>query len=79
VNNDKYKVTADRKKFDFVYLNRPTEKITVDFTIVEPNGRQYKFTDQPLESLPIDASSGYRVINKKYFKILKQSDYLSKN
>jgi len=79
VNEDKYKVAAAGKKFDFVYLNRPSEKILVDFTITESNGRSFKFTDQPLESLPLDASLGYRVINKKYYKILKQARDISKN
>jgi hypothetical protein len=78
VNDDRYKVAADRKKYDFVYLNRPSEKILVDFTIME-NGRLYKFTDQPLESLPFNASLGYRVINKKYYKILKQAQDITKN
>jgi OmpA family len=78
VNDDRYKVAADRKKYDFVYLNRPSEKILVDFTIME-NGRLYKFADQPLESLPFNASLGYRVINKKYYKILKQAQDITKN
>ena len=79
VNDDKYKVAASRKKFDFVYLNRPSEKILVDFTITESNGRFYKFTDQPLESLPFNPSSGYRVVNKKFYKMLKQSGDITKN
>jgi len=79
VNDDKYKVAANGKKFDFVYLNRPTEKILVDFTITESNGQSYKFTDQAIESLPFDPSKGYRVINKKYYKILKQSRDVTKN
>lgn len=79
VNEDRYKVAADRKKFDFVYLNRPSEKILVDFTIIESNGRSYKFTDQPLESLPFNTSLGYRVINKKFYKLLKQAQDITKN
>jgi len=79
VNDDRYKVAADRKKYDFVYLNRPSEKILVDFTVTESNGLSYKFTDQPLESLPFNPSLGYRVINKKFYKILKQSQDLTKN
>jgi len=78
VNDDKYKVAADRKKYDFVYLNRPSEKILVDFTIIE-NGLSYKFTDQPIESLPFNASLGYRVINKKFYKMLKQARDITKN
>jgi hypothetical protein len=79
VNDDRYKVAADRKKYDFVYLNRPSEKILVDFTVTESNGLSYKFTDQPLESLPFNPTLGYRVINKKFYKILKQTQDITKN
>jgi len=79
VNDDKYKVASVRKKYDFVYLNRPSEKILVDFTILESNGLLYKFTDQPLESLPFNTSLGYRVINKKFYKMLKQAHDITKN
>lgn len=79
VNDDKYKVASVRKKYDFVYLNRPSEKILVDFTILESNGLLYKFTDQPLESLPFNTSLGYRVINKKFYKMLKQAQDITKN
>jgi hypothetical protein len=79
VNDDKYKVAGEKKKFDFVYLNRPTEKVTIDFTITESKGMSYKFTDQPLESLPLDPITGYRVINKKYFKQLKLSRDITSN
>jgi hypothetical protein len=78
VNDDKYKVAGEKKKFDFVYLNRPKEKVSIDFTIADSKG-SYKFTDQSLESLPLDPVTGYRVINKKYFKQLKLSRDITKN
>lgn len=79
VNNDKYKVTATKRKFDFFYLKRPEENISIDFTIMESRGRVQKFKDIPLAALNFDSKKGYHLIDKKYYKVLKESQSISKN
>jgi OmpA family len=74
VNKDKYRVAPEKKQYEFVYLNRKTEKIKVDFTIVVPGGRVVEYRDQPIESIPYDESKGYRVINKQFLKELSSKE-----
>jgi hypothetical protein len=78
VNKDRYKTAPLKNKYDFVYLNRQTEKILVDFSVMDAKGRVTQFKDQPIERLPYDANSGYHVIDKKFIKALKQNLTLAK-
>ncbi len=71
VNKDKYKVYPDKRKCEVVYLNRKTETILVDFSIIGPKGRVTQYKNQPIESLPFDAANGYRVVDKDFIKALK--------
>ncbi|HET6769616.1 MAG TPA: OmpA family protein [Chitinophagaceae bacterium] len=73
VNNDRYKIAPEKKKYDFVYLNRQTETILIDFSTIDSRGRIIQYKDQPIGSLPYDEATGYRVINKKFIKTLKQT------
>jgi hypothetical protein len=73
VNNDKYRITPDKNKYEFVYLNRSIETILVDFTIIDGRGRTTQFTNQPIKSLPYDKVKGFHVIDRKFIKELKQA------
>jgi len=73
VNNDRYKIAPEKKKYEFLYLNRKTETILIDFSTIDAKGRIKQYKDQPIESLPYDETTGYRVIDKKFIKTLKQS------
>ena len=74
VNGDRYRVAEEKNKFAFIYLNRKTETILVDFSIMESKNRITQYKNQPLESFPIDAKTGYRVIDRKFLKALKEKD-----
>ncbi|MEP7377379.1 MAG: OmpA family protein [Chitinophagaceae bacterium] len=73
VNGDKYRIAPENNKYEFVYLNRQTEDIMVDFTIYDSKGRVSQYKNQPLGYFPVDESTGYRVIDKKFLKALKQT------
>jgi hypothetical protein len=72
VNGDKYRIAPEKNKYEFIYLSRKTENILVDFTIYDSRGRVTQYNNQPLESLPYVENKGYRVIDKKFLKELKQ-------
>src|SRR5688572_1475686 len=74
VNNDRYKTAPAKKKYEFVYLNRNTETILIDFSTIDARGRIKQYKDQPVESLPYDEATGYRVIDKRFIKVLKQTN-----
>ena len=78
VNTDKYKIAPENNKYDFIYLNRNTENILVDFTIYDSKGRVTQYKNQPIEYFPLDESTGYRVIDKKFLKALKQTGVLAR-
>ena len=77
VNNDKYKIAPIKNKYDFIYLNRKTENILVDFSVIE-RGKITHYNNQPIRSLPYDTNKGYHVIDKKFLKTLKQPDGLAR-
>jgi hypothetical protein len=72
VNGDKYRVYPENNRCEVVYLNRKAEKILVDFSIMDRKGNYTLYKDQPLESIPMDESNGYRIIDKEYIKVLKE-------
>lgn len=72
VNGDKYRVYPEKDKCEVVYLNRKAENILVDFSTMDRRGRYTLYKDQPLESLPLDENSGYRVVDKDFIKALKE-------
>ncbi|MBL7749599.1 MAG: OmpA family protein [Chitinophagaceae bacterium] len=71
VNKDKYRVYADKNRYEFMYLNRSEENIVVDFAVLGPKGKLTQYKNQPLASLPFDAGTGYYIIDKKFLKALK--------
>ena len=72
VNADKYRISPEENRYEFTYLNRQTENILVDFSIIGARGKVTEYKNQPLESFPVDENTGYRVIDKKFLKALKQ-------
>lgn len=48
VNTEKYKIAPENNKYDFIYLNRNTENIVVDFTIYDIKGRVLDKKTAPL-------------------------------
>jgi len=79
VNGDKYKIAPVKNKYEFIYLNRKTENISVDFSVMESRGRITQYKNQPLGSLPYDVSKGYHVIDKKFIKALKETTVIARN
>lgn len=77
VNGDKYRAYPEKDKCEFLYLNRKTESVLVDFSIIGSRGRVTEYKNQPIESLPYDALNGYRVIDKEFIKVLKQKAKIS--
>ena len=78
VNGDKYRIAPENNKYEFIYLNRQAENILVDFMIYDSKGRVSQYKNQPLEYFPVDESTGYRVIDKKFLKALKQTGALAR-
>ncbi|HEY6504532.1 MAG TPA: OmpA family protein [Chitinophagaceae bacterium] len=78
VNKDKYRIAPERNKYEFVYLNRKTETILVDFSIEGPRGRVTEYANLPLESLLYDKEKEYYVIDKKFLKELKEKTAIAK-
>ena len=74
VNGVRYRVAEDKNKFAFIYLNHKKDSILVDFTIMESRKRMTQYKNQPLESLPFDTITGYRIIDKKFLKTLKEKE-----
>ena len=72
MNREAYRVVPDGQQYNFLYLRRKNQKITVDFTVIGAWGKVYSFRNQPLNSLPYDESTGRLVINRKFVKELKQ-------
>ncbi|MEO7923106.1 MAG: OmpA family protein [Chitinophagaceae bacterium] len=73
VNKDKYRMyTFEKKECEILYLNRPTENILVDFTVIDRKGRLTQFKNQSLVSFSVDPVSGYRIIDKDHLKRLKE-------
>jgi hypothetical protein len=72
VNGDRYRVAEEKNRFSFIYLNRKTETILVDFSIMESKNRITQYKNLPLDSFPYDEKTGYRVIDRKFLKTLKE-------
>ena len=79
VNKDVYRVIPEKNEYSFLYLNRETENITVDFAVAGPKGRAIIYKAQPIESIPFDNSKGCRVIDMKFIKYLQQMSKFSKS
>lgn len=77
VNDDRYRVYAEKNKYEFLYLNRSTEKILVDFSIIGPKGRITQYKNQSIETLPFDTNTGYYIIDKKFLKTQKLAGAIS--
>ena len=56
---------------EFTYLNRKAEKIFVDLIVIGRKNKVEIFRNQPLESIPFNAMSGQRIIDKEFIKQLR--------
>lgn len=72
VNNDRYFTRLEDDNTEIKYLHRKNEKITVDFMVDGPGKKLMTFSNQPIESIPVDAVTGQRIISKNYIKQLKE-------
>jgi hypothetical protein len=79
VSGDKYWVASNKNTYDFTYLNRNAEKISVDFSVIDKKGRVITIKDHPLDSLPFDAVNHRWVVDKEYLKrlVFKQSNTMA--
>ncbi len=72
VNGDRYRVIGDGNKYDFVYLKEKKDSILLDFTVEESRKRVTVYRNQPLASIPYDATKGCYVIDKTFIRQLKE-------
>jgi len=79
VNKDGYRAVPEKNEYSFLYLNRETENITVDFAVAGPKGKAIIYKAQPIESIPFDGNKGCWVIDKKFIKYLQQMSKFSKS
>jgi hypothetical protein len=78
VNKDKYRVAPEKNKYAFIYLNRPAEKILVDFSVVDSKGNLLQFKNQPLSSLNFDAVKRCYIVDRELVKMLKKQQSTAK-
>ena len=78
VNKDKYRVVPDKNEYNFIYLNRPSENILVDFSVVDSKGRLVQFKNQPLSTFHFDAVRGRYVVDRELVKMLKKQQSTAK-
>ena len=72
-NRDRYRVLSDSNVYEFTYLNRRNEKVSVDFIVAESKRKVTRITNQALATLPYDEARGCYVIDKTFLKTLKQT------
>jgi hypothetical protein len=72
VNKDKYRVAPEKSNYSFIYLNRPSETILVDFSLIDSKGNFVQFKDQPLTSLNYDAVRRRYVVDRQLVRMLKK-------
>jgi hypothetical protein len=70
VNRDRYRAFPDKNKFDFIYLNRQNENVTVDVYARGKRKQVREYKNVPVSSIPVDQLSGYCVIDKNFLKSL---------
>ncbi len=78
INKDKYRVLADKNLYEFIYLNRKNENISIDFAVADGKKRVIQYNNQPLASIPFDEEKGCYMIDKKFLKELKQMKTVAK-
>jgi hypothetical protein len=71
VNGDRYRAYPLDNSCEFTYLNRKDEKILVDLMVVGKKKRIEVFKNQSLESIPLNAETGQRVVDKEFIKQLR--------
>lgn len=71
VNSDKYRVMPENNIYDFLYLSRRAETITVDIWVMEKK-KLVKYDNQPLISLPYDEKTQRWVVDKRFLQTLKE-------
>jgi hypothetical protein len=71
VNRDRYRGLPDEKLYSFLYLNRPNEQLTIDFTLEDRKGNYIRYKNQQLSSIPFDAAKGCYIVDKAFIKQLK--------
>jgi len=72
VNGERYRISPEKNKYEFLYLSRKKQTILVDFSIME-KGKTVQYSNQPVESIPYDETKSFHVIDKKFIKELKQA------
>jgi hypothetical protein len=73
VNRDRYRTLPIDNQFDFIYLNRELEVITVDIFATGKRKKQLEFKNVPLESIPYDSATGLHRIDKNFIQWLEIS------
>jgi hypothetical protein len=71
VNRDRYRAIPEKNKYQFIYLNRQDEKITVDIYARGKRKAVLEYKNVPVASIPIDPVTGYAVVNKNFLKALE--------
>ncbi len=79
INKEKYRVLPEKNMYEFNYLNRSRENISVDFTVGGPKKSVVQYKNQLLSSLPYDETTGCYIIDKKFLNELKQKETVAKN
>jgi hypothetical protein len=79
VNKDKYRTVPEKTTYEFLYLNRPSEAINVDFSIQDRKGRLVvRVKNRPLSTLPFDAEKGCYVIDRELVKQIRKEQEVAK-
>lgn len=78
VNKDKYRVTPEKRKYEFIYLNKASETLVVDFSIIDSKGNLLQFKNQQIASLPFNSDKGCYIVDREYIKLLRKQQSTAK-